>query len=71
MLYYICNAMQMSESIDFTRFSFQCNRVLKYNNWYNKTSILMLFYALNCFFKFFKVNEYNTLGAKEYLQFYS
>ena len=63
--------MQTSESIDFIGFSFQCNGVLKYNNWYNKTSILMLFYASNCFCNFYKVNEYNTLSAKEYLQFYS
>ncbi len=63
--------MQMSESIDFTSFSFQCNRVLKYNNWYNKTSILMLFYAPNCFIEFYKVNVFNTLSAKEYFQFYS
>lgn len=71
MLYYICNAVQKSESIDFIGFSFQCNAVLKYNNWYNKTSILMLFYAEICFCTFYKVNKYGTLSAKGYLQFYS
>jgi hypothetical protein len=29
------------------------------------------FLCFEWFFKFFKVNEYNTLGAKEYLQFYN
>jgi len=40
MLYYICKAVQTSESIDFTSVSNWCNGVLRYNNWYNKSSIL-------------------------------
>ena len=55
--------MQKSESIDFTSVSNWCNGVLRYNNWYNKSSILLLFSAFFCFSKNHKVNKYSTLGA--------
>ena len=62
--------MQKSESIDFTSVSNWCNGVLRYNNWYNKSSILLLFSAFFCFSKNYKVNKYSTLSAKGYLQNY-
>ena len=55
--------MQKSESIDFTSVSNWCNGVLRYNNWYNKSSILLLFSAFFCFSKNYKVNKYSTLSA--------
>jgi len=45
MLYYICKAMQMSESIVNTGFSIGCIVIRRYNIGYNKTSISLLFYA--------------------------
>ena len=68
MLYYICKAVQKSESIDFTSVSNWCNGVLRYNNWYNKSSILLLFSAFFCFSKNYKVNKYSTLSANEDLE---
>ena len=62
--------MQKSESIDFTSVSNWCNGVLRYNNWYNKSSILLLFSAFFCFSKNYKVNKYSTLSAKGYLRNY-
>ena len=62
--------MQKSESIDFTSVSNWCNGVLRYNNWYNKSSILLLFSAFFCFSKKYKVNKYSTLSANGYLRNY-
>jgi len=45
MLYYICKAMQTSESIVNTGFSIGCIVIRRYNIGYNKTSISLLFYA--------------------------
>jgi len=45
MLYYFCKVMQTSESIVNTGFSFGCIVIRRYNNWYNKTSISLLFVA--------------------------
>ncbi len=55
--------MQKSESIVNTSLSIGCNVIRRYNNWYNKTSISLLFVALFRAYKFYKVNEYSTLSA--------
>ncbi len=55
--------MQKSESTVNTSISIGCNAIRRYNNWYNKTSISLLFVALFRACKFYKVNEYNTLSA--------
>ncbi len=63
MLYYFCKVMQTSESIVNTGFSNGCIVIRRYNNGYNKTSISLLFCALFCSFRFYKVNDYSTLSA--------
>ncbi len=65
MLYYICKAMQTSESIVNTGISIGCNVILRYNIWYNKTRILMLLVALFYSCEIIKVNKYGTLSANE------
>ena len=55
--------MQKSESVVNTSISIGCNVIRRYNKWYNKTSISLLFVALFLAYIFYKVNKYNALGA--------
>ena len=56
--------MQKSESVVNTSISIGCNVIRRYNNWYKKTSISLLFVASFSAYYFYKVNKYNTLSAK-------